>query len=81
MDYQLGDGIMKATGYMAIDQHGMTYHIGNNPPRKYLLNLFGRKHADKMYHDAENGKTRHIGYVIAGYWLEIFCVGIWKQAI
>ena len=67
-------------GYMAQDQYGETYHIGANPPRQWLLNRFGRKHADKMYCDTKSGKARHIGYVIAGLWLTIYRVCSWKDA-
>ena len=71
---------MKEIGYMAIDQYGTTYHIGDNPPRKYLLDYFGRKHCSKMYRDTKDGKIRHVGYVVAGHWLEIFTVSLWKKA-
>ena len=72
---------MKKIGYMAQDQYGNTYHIGNNPPRKWLLNHFGRYHADKMYCDAKSGKTRHAGYIIAGHWLDVYAVCEWKEAV
>lgn len=64
---------LRTLGYIAQDQYGHIYPIGNNPPRKWLLDHFGRKHAEKMYRDA-NGKPRHVGYVIAGLWLEVFRV-------
>ena len=67
-------------GYMATDQYGETYHIGDNPPRQWLLDRLGRKHADKMYCDTKSGKTRHIGYVIACRWLTIYRVCCWKGA-
>lgn len=67
-------------GFMAIDQYGNIYHIGDNPPRKWLLSHLGRSHADKMYRDTKSGKTRHVGYIIAGLWLEVFAVHTWKQA-
>ena len=66
-------------GYIAVDQYNQIYHIGNHPPRKWLLNYFGRQHAKKMYCDAKNGKVRHTGYVIAGYWLSIYRVCTWKE--
>ena len=65
-------------GYIAIDQYGMMYQIGKNPPRKWLLNIFGRQHADKMYCDTVNGEPRHIGYIIAGLWLSVYRVCSWK---
>jgi len=67
-------------GFMATDQYGQTYHIGNNPPRQWLLNYFGRKHADKMYRDTKAGKVRHVGYIIAGLWLDVYRVCLWKEA-
>lgn len=71
---------MKQLGYMARDQYGDTYHIGNNPPRKWLLNHFDRQHAEKMYCDTKSGKTKHVGYIIAGLWLTIFRGGKWMPA-
>jgi hypothetical protein len=63
--------------HMGIDQYGETYH-GLTCPRKDLLNLFGLKHADKMYRDTEKG-PRHVGYVIAGRWIELFKVSPWRR--
>lgn len=65
-------------GYMAIDQYGQHYHIGDNPPRKWLLEYFGRRHAGKMYVDKKSGGYRHVGYVIAKHWLRIYEVREWK---
>jgi hypothetical protein len=58
-------------GYLAVDQYGTSYFIGNNPPRKWLLDYFGKKHASKIY----TGKSEHIGWVIAGHWLAVYKVG------
>ena len=69
---------MNTLGYLAIDQYGQTYQIGNNPPRKYLLEHFGGKHADKMYVDTKDGTAKHIGYIIKGLWLRIYKVCDWK---
>ena len=69
---------METVGYMAIDQYGQTYH-GLEHPRKDLLERFGRQHATKMYRDTKDGRQRHIGYVIAGLWLEVYRVSTWKQ--
>lgn len=71
---------MKQLGYMARDQHGQTYHIGNNPPRKWLLNRFGRQHADKMYCNTIRGESKHVGYIIATLWLRVYCVCEWRAA-
>ena len=70
---------MTQLGLMAIDQYGTHYTIEKSP-RKELLEQLGSTHADKMYRDTKDGKTRHSGYIIAGLWLEIFTVGLWKEA-
>lgn len=59
---------------IAVDQYGQRYYIGDNPPRKWLLNHLGRQHADKMYVDGADGKQKqkHIGYVIAGFWFRLY---------
>lgn len=67
-------------GHIAIDQHGHTYHIGNNPPRKELLKQLGRSRAEKMYRNTNTGKTRHVGYIIDGLWLEVFVISTWNKA-
>jgi len=74
----MGNNNMKTLGYMARDQYGQTYHIGDNPPRKWLLNHFGRKHADKMYTDGKGSEVKHIGYIIATHWLTVYRVCEWK---
>jgi len=65
---------MTVIGYMAIDQYGQTYRIGDNPPRKWLLEHLGGKHADKMYVDRKDNprESKHVGYVIAGLWLSVY---------
>ncbi len=72
---------MDQLGYIGTDQYGTDYHIGNNPPRKWLLSHLCRKHAEKMYADTIKGKTRHTGYIIAGCWIRIYRVCEWKQAV
>lgn len=66
------------TRYMAIDQYGQTYHIGKNPPRKWLMNHVDCQHAEKMYADTNNDRFKHIGYVIAGRWFRLYCVTPWE---
>ena len=70
----------KLLGYMARDQYGETYHIENNPPRKWLLNYFGRKTCNKMYVQTTLDRAKHVGYVIAGHWLTVYKVYEWKEA-
>lgn len=66
-------------GYIAIDQYGTTYQIGNNPPRKWLLNFFGATKADKMFVEKKDGTTKHIGYVIQKLWISVFKICDWKE--
>ena len=63
----------EGVGFMARDQYGQTYYeFDCIHPRKWLLDLLGRKHADKMYIDGENGEAIHIGWIIAGLWLHVY---------
>ena len=57
--------------FMAVDQYGNTHH-GLSFPRRDLLALVGRRHADKMYVDRRDGTAAHIGYVIGGLWLTVY---------
>ena len=61
-------------GFLAIDQYGNRFRIEKHP-RKELLALHGRKHAAKMYRDPD---ARHVGYVIAGHWYEVFELHRWR---
>ena len=65
-------------GYIAIDQYGDTFHIGDNPPRKWLLKHLDRSHADIMYCDTKSGEAKRVGYVIACLWLSVFAVHEWE---
>ena len=64
--------------YMAIDQHGNTFH-GLEYPRRDLLARLGYKHAAKMYRDTKGGGARHAGYVIGGLWLSVYSVLPWHE--
>ena len=66
-------------GYIAIDQYGTHYKIEKNP-RKELLEQLYATHAGKMYVDTKDGKTKHIGYIINGLWLNVYAVHEWKAA-
>lgn len=70
---------METLGFMAIDQYGQTFHIGNNPPRKWLLNHLDRRSARKMYIDDDDGKPLHVGYIISGLWLRVYRVAEWQH--
>ena len=65
-------------GFIATDQYGQDYH-GLKHPRKDLLNRLGRQHASKMYRNTNDGRVRHVGYIIAGLWLEVRAVHVWKH--
>jgi len=64
-------------GYMAKDQYGQTYHNLQHP-RKDLLERLGRKHAAKMYIENSKHEVKHVGYVIAGLWLNVYTVSEFK---
>jgi len=66
--------------YMAIDQHGTTYH-GLVTPRRDLMRRLGRQHVEKMYRDMEDGRTVHCGYIIGGLWLELYRVEPWHGRV
>jgi len=52
-----------------------TFHLFTDEPRKELLELFDRKQSEPMYVDSKDGdKTFHIGWIIAGRWLEVYSV-------
>ena len=62
----------RAKRYIAIDQYGHVQKLRSSHPRKELLELMGRAHASKMYRDTVSSEGMHSGYVIAGYWFEVF---------
>ncbi len=62
------------TEHMAIDQYGTTYHGLGQWPRKALLARLGRTGASKMYVDKLDGRSVHIGWIIAGLWLTVYCI-------
>lgn len=64
---------------MGIDQYGQTYHDLGPHPRKALLELFGRKRAEKIYVDTKT-ETKHVGYVVAGLWVRLYEVSEWKTS-
>jgi hypothetical protein len=57
--------------FIAIDQYGSTYKL-DKFPRKELMDQLGVQHANKMYVDTKDGRTKHVGYVISGLWLSVF---------
>lgn len=63
---------------IAINGRGHIYQIGKNPPRKRLLNYFGKQHAEMVYVQTGFEKVKHVGYIIAGEWLAIYRIQSWK---
>jgi hypothetical protein len=63
---------MAQANYIAVDQDGQMYHALGPYPRKELLQRLGRRRASKMYIDTRDGRTLHVGYVIAGLWLTLY---------
>ena len=57
--------------YMAIDQYGETLH-GLTHPRKDLLKRLGRKSAEKMYLDKDDGSSVHVGYIVGDSWFTLY---------
>ena len=61
-------------GHVGVDQYGQTYWLGRHP-RKELLAMLGRSRAAKMYRDDMSPQgCHHVGYVIAGLWIEVFAL-------
>jgi hypothetical protein len=69
---------MRRLGYLGIDQYGQHYKI-DKYPRKELLEKLGGTQAAKVYCDTRDGKTRHVGYVIRGLWIDIYQVHPFKE--
>lgn len=65
---------MAQLGFMAVDQYNTVHHLSGKYPRKQLLKLYDRKHADKIYRDTPNGGTIHVGWIIAGRWFNVYQV-------
>jgi hypothetical protein len=64
---------------MAIDQYGNHFDDLGKHPRKELMSRLDCKHADKMYRDTKDGTGVHVGYIIAGLWLELYHVKGWGE--
>lgn len=65
--------------YLAIDQYGEKIIFeGDKHPRKALLDKLCVKHAQKMYVDTLDGRSLHIGYIVAGGWWTIYNVTNWE---
>lgn len=62
--------MIAATSHIGRDQYGVVYWLGHYP-REELCQRRGRQHADKIYCAQRDGTACHIGYVIAGLWIEV----------
>jgi hypothetical protein len=65
---------MSTHNYMAIDQHGETYHNLGSSPREELLERLGESSAKKMYRDGKDGKVYHVGWIVGSLWLTVYRV-------
>lgn len=45
-----------------------THFFSTRYPRKWLMDYYGVKHADKIY----RGDGDHVGWIINGNWFEVF---------
>lgn len=70
-------------GYMAVGSRGTTHHLTSTSrhPRGQLLQKCFMKHCDRMFSEDENGKAKHVGYVIGGEWFRIYEVHTWGKLI
>jgi len=60
--------------HIGLDQYGRTYWLGAHP-RKDLLRLLCRTRSAKLYRDDSSPQGyHHVGYVIAGLWIEVFAL-------
>ena len=66
--------------YMAVDQHGRTFH-GLVNPRKELCERLAKSHAERMYREGEDGKVYHVGYFIGGLWLTLYKVEPYRNPV
>ena len=66
--------------YMAVGHYGTTFH-GLKHPRKDLLERMGASRCEKMYMDDNEGKSFHVGYIVAGEWFSIYEVIPMRKAV
>lgn len=59
--------------YVATSQHGRVHLCTTPYPRKELLALCDRRHADRVYVDTTHG-PECVGYVIGGEWWTLYKV-------
>lgn len=54
-----------------IDQYGTVFTASTVKELRKQIKMGGSR-VSKMYVDTKDGKTKHIGYVIGGHWLQAF---------
>lgn len=59
------------TKFIAKGSYGSTHFIDSKHPRKWLMEYYGVTKATKIYRGDE---AKHVGWVIAGQWFEVFKV-------
>jgi len=59
-----------ASQHVGRDQYGTAYWLGPHP-RKELMGRLGRRRVERLYRDEPGDSTRHVGYLIAGLWIEV----------
>jgi hypothetical protein len=64
---------------LATNQYGEKFFIEGTHPRKELSAIYGTSHVDKMYVDRKDGGVSHIGYIIAGNWIQLYMVEPWEN--
>lgn len=53
--------------HLWIDQYGHKVYARD---RAELMRVVGSTHASKIYRDKKDGRTVHVGYVVAGRWFD-----------
>ena len=66
--------------WLAIDQYGQK-ELLEGAPRKALLRLHGRKHADRIYRDKLDGSSVQVGWAVAGHWYDVYSVEPMEKVI
>lgn len=66
-------------GYLGVDQYGDKYVLHDHP-RKELTEKLGSQHVAKMYVDFKDGHTEHVGYIVAGRWIQVYEVHHWGKS-
>jgi hypothetical protein len=65
---------------LARDQYGQEITLEGKHPRKELLDYLGEKSARRIYRDKKDGRTVHVGYIVAGSWWTFYNVTPWERA-